>query len=197
MLSSSSVFRLRRRHFFLPRETLYPIFFFLSFFISNEWSARLVLVYFHPSSPPSLANRGTVPSRAAHRGIPNRLSLLSERTRRLWNQLDSRCSERVYSPARLLVASRAPRRSVSSFLIDSARQSRLSDLLGCSTRWFRRDGWAGVEHKGGRGKRAFIGRGGTRTGFRRRSLRSDCHRKSAARFPAFPGAYTCARTRRA
>lgn len=83
------------------------------------------------------------------RGIPNRLSLLPERTRRLWNQLGSRCSERVYSSARLLAASRAPRRSVSSFLIDSARQSRLSDLLGRSTRWLRRDGWAGVEHKGG------------------------------------------------
>lgn len=89
----------------------------------------------------------------------------------------------------------APRRSVSSFLIDSARQSRPSDLLGRTRdgRWFSkgrtdrrsRTGRYGTQGQGWKSREgAFIGRGGTRTGFRRRSLRSDCHRKSAARFPS-------------
>lgn len=45
----------------------------------------------------------------------------------------------------------ADARSVSSFLIDSARQSYLSDLLGRSTRWF----CGGVEGGDSEGKRSF------------------------------------------
>lgn len=45
----------------------------------------------------------------------------------------------------------ADARSVSSFLIDSARQSYLSDLLGRSTRWF----CGGVEGDDSEGKRSF------------------------------------------
>lgn len=41
--------------------------------------------------------------------------------------------------------------SVSSFLIDSARQSYLSDLLGRSTRWF----CGGLEGGDSKGKRSF------------------------------------------
>lgn len=101
---------------------------------------------------------------------------------------------RSRSPVRSRQAAR-PRRSVSSFLIDSARQSRLSDLLGRSTRWFRRDpaGQTGAENakvtgrKGKKKRGAFIGRGGTRNGIPSAvAAVCDCHRKSAMRFPAFP-----------
>lgn len=104
--------------------------------------------------PSSFANRGIATVSGRPRGIPNRLSLLCQSGQGGCGISFARdasgvlCSIRL--PGRGEPPHRAARRSVSSFLIDSARQSRLSDLLGRSTRWFRRDGrWARAENRGG------------------------------------------------
>lgn len=99
---------------------------------------------------------GNARARPPHKVPPNRLSLLLEQTRRR-NEPRGRRMEREGRCGGWR-NEEADARSVSSFLIDSARQSYLSDLLGRSTRWFRLEGWKGMMIAKGNG--AFIGQTG-------------------------------------
>jgi len=121
----------------------------VSFFPVFQTRARLVPSFIF-TIPASLANRSTATVSGRPRGIPNRLSLLRQSGQGGCGISFARDASGL-SPLYPWRAARraAPRCSVSSFLIDSARQSRLSDLLGRSTRWFRRDeGWVAAENRG-------------------------------------------------